>query len=54
VIENFTKSTKPDGPMLMPYILGGFIAGCVLAGLFITLKVISNKVKAYSSSIYSS
>lgn len=55
VIESFTKSTQPDGPTLIPYIFYGVISGLVLAVLFVAVRVISDKIKAYSeSSIYSS
>jgi hypothetical protein len=51
VIENFTKTTKPDGPDLMPYLTYGFIIGCLLSIIFIIYKLLINKFKYYASTI---
>jgi hypothetical protein len=51
VIENFTKTTKPDGPDLRPYLAYGFVVGCLLSVVFITLMLLRRKFKNYSSAI---
>jgi hypothetical protein len=53
VIENFTKTTQPDGPKMRPYLVNGFIIGCILSVLFIVVKLIAKKMKVYPTS-YSS
>jgi hypothetical protein len=50
IIENFTKTTKPDGPLLRPYLIRSIIIGCVLSALFIVVKLINKKLKDFSTS----
>jgi hypothetical protein len=55
VIESFTKTTRPDGPKLLPYLIYGFTSGCVLAGCFIIFRAININYKNYlNSSVFNS